>query len=194
MLQGDAAAALDQLTLAADQGLPGLAAIAADPLFAPLAADPRGWRRSRRAPAQPAPAVAPAPVSGGTALVAAGNTAWNPESERLEPRFSFADAPAAPVLPDRPKTAAYELLREHVRRGRAAGNHGDLYDNRDRGHSTLKPEAHPQLSFVATPRPPGRRTPTTGWATGCSSTIPPSAIPRPPSPAARSGAACRGTR
>ena len=53
------------------------------------------------------------------------------------------------MLPDRPKTAAYDILREHVRRGRAAGNHGDLYDNRDRGHSALKPEAHPQLAHVA---------------------------------------------
>ena len=34
------------------------------------------------------------------------------------------------------------------KRGRAAGNHGDLYDNRDRGHSKLDPGAHPQLAFV----------------------------------------------
>jgi len=148
MLAGDAAAALDQLALAADGGLPGLAAIAADPLFAPLAADPRLAALAAQ-PALPAPAIAPAAVVGGTALVAAGNTAWNPERERLEPRFGFADAPSAPVLPARPKTAAYEILREHARRGRAAGNHGDLYDNRDRGHSTLKPEAHPQLAHVA---------------------------------------------
>jgi len=33
--------------------------------------------------------------------------------------------------------------------GRAAGNAGDLYDNRDRGHSALKPEAFPQLAHVA---------------------------------------------
>lgn len=32
--------------------------------------------------------------------------------------------------------------------GRAAGNHGDLYDNRDRGHSKLNPASHPLLSFV----------------------------------------------
>ena len=51
------------------------------------------------------------------------------------------------MLPAR-KAAASEILREHVRRGRAAGNHGDLYDNRDRGHSTLEPAAHPQLTHV----------------------------------------------
>ena len=68
-------------------------------------------------------------------------------TERLEPRFSFpATAAAAP--PRGPATAARDLLREHLRRGRAAGNAGDLYDNRDRGHSALKPGDHPQLAHV----------------------------------------------
>ena len=53
------------------------------------------------------------------------------------------------MLPARPKTAALDILREHWKRGRAAGNVGDLYDNRDRGHSALKPEAFPQLAHVA---------------------------------------------
>ena len=43
---------------------------------------------------------------------------------------------------------AENILAELWRRGRAAGNHGDLYDNRDRGHSRLDPAAHPQLAFV----------------------------------------------
>ncbi|MBA3325660.1 MAG: hypothetical protein H0T41_10525, partial [Rhodobacteraceae bacterium] len=76
------------------------------------------------------------------------NTAWNAETERLEPRFAFSGRAEAAVLPAGPKAAARDLLREHVRRGRAAGNHGDLYDNRDRGHSALEPEAHPQLTHV----------------------------------------------
>ena len=53
------------------------------------------------------------------------------------------------MLPARPKTAALDILREHWKRGRAAGNVGDLYDNRDRGHSALKPGAFPQLAHVA---------------------------------------------
>ena len=52
------------------------------------------------------------------------------------------------MLPPTPKVAAWDILREHARRGRAAGNHGDLYDNRDRGHSRLDPEAHPQVTAV----------------------------------------------
>ncbi len=53
------------------------------------------------------------------------------------------------MLPARPKTAALDILREHWKRGRAAGNAGDLYDNRDRGHSTLARQAFPQLAHVA---------------------------------------------
>ena len=93
----------------------------------------------------------PAPVGGGTppvAPVGAGNTAWDPGAERLVPRFAFPAQADGPVLPPRPKTAALEILREHWKRGRAAGNHGDLYDNRDRGHSTLAPDAFPQLAHV----------------------------------------------
>jgi hypothetical protein len=157
MLAGDGPAALAGLEAAARLGLTGLAA---DPLFAPLAADPAlgpglaGLAGLAAAPPAPPPAVpAPAPVAlgaaGGTARVGAGNTGWNPATERLEPRFGFPPAPVAPVLPDRPKTAALEILREHAARGRAAGNHGDLYDNRDRGHSALDLRAHPQLAAVA---------------------------------------------
>jgi len=150
MLADDPAAALDHLEAAAAAGLPDPAGLAADPLFAPLAADPdRAPRLAALAAAPPRPAPVPAAVTGGMAPVTAANTAWNPESERLEPRFAFPDTEPGPVLPARPKTAALDLLREHWKRGRAAGNAGDLYDNRDRGHSALKPAAFPQLAHVA---------------------------------------------
>jgi hypothetical protein len=44
---------------------------------------------------------------------------------------------------------AHRLLWRLMSQGRAAGNHGDLYENRDRGHSRLSPGAHPQLAHVA---------------------------------------------
>ena len=150
LLAGDADTALAQLEESVARGIADPAALA-DPVFAPLAADPATGARLEALRATPAPPPGPAPVatpiSRGRAEVSAANTVWNPDSERLEARFAFPEASSAPVLPAR-KVAAWELLREHVRRGQAAGNHGDLYDNRDRGHSTLTPEAHPQLTHV----------------------------------------------
>ena len=147
MLAGEPEAARAGLLRAAESGFAGLADYLADPLFAPLAADPDLVALAAR----PAPAHAPGvtPVAGGVALVSDANTAWNTAIERLEPRFRFPDAPEADVLPPTPKVAAWDILREHAKRGRAAGNHGDLYDNRDRGHSRLDPAAHPQVTQVA---------------------------------------------
>lgn len=149
MLAGDTAGARAMLEAAAARGFDGIASLVADPLFAGLARDPalRALLAAAPAPAPP-PAPVPARVLDRQARVAASNTAWNPATERLEPRFAFPADTSARVAAPR-KSAAYELLAEHYRRGRAAGNHGDLYDNRDRGHSALDPDAHPQLTHVA---------------------------------------------
>ena len=193
MLAGEPEAARAGLLRAAEIGFPGLAASLADPLFAPLAADPG----SPRWPPRPPPTHAPvaAPVADGVALVSAANTAWNPATERLEPRFALPRRARRPVLPPTPKVAAWDILREHAKRGRAAGNHGDLYDNRDRGHSRLDPAAHP----AGHPRRLFRRRPRRRRRLRAERQPPlrprrPSATPRPRSPAARSGAACRATR
>ena len=140
---------------AAAHGFTGFARLAADPLFAPLAGDAAAGGAPRRRARPPVPA----PVRGGLAPVDAGNTGWNPASERLEPRFGFPAKPDARVLPRGEGSAAENILAELWRHGRAAGNHGDLYDNRDRGHSRLDPAAHPQLSFVDLCRGRPRRRP-----------------------------------
>jgi hypothetical protein len=145
MLAGDGELAAQELAAAAALGLPDLAAVLADPLFAPIAADPRF---AEVEPVPPVPAPVPAPVVDGEAVISAANTGWNPATERLEPRFVFAEASPPDVLPPTPRAGAYDLLRDHWRLGRAAGNHGDLYDNRDRGHSTLRRESFPQLTHV----------------------------------------------
>ena len=160
VLEGAPEAALDHLAAAAAAGLPDPAAVAADPVFAALAADPGlGPRLAAIAATPPAPPPAPVPAAivGGpgsltapaTAPVTAANTAWNPAAERLEATFAPPEGKPGPVLPARPKTAALDILREHWKRGRVAGNAGDLYDNRDRGHSALAPKAFPQLAHVA---------------------------------------------
>ncbi len=63
---------------------------------------------------------------------------------------------ATPVAAGRGKVA--ELLRKWYAEGTAAGNAGDYYDNRDRGHSHLGMRPYPQLQKVAyTPAQRSRR-------------------------------------
>ena len=84
----------------------------------------------------------------GIALVSGANTRWDPATERLRAGFAFPARAEGAVVANQ-GTAATDILREHFKRGRAAGNLGDLYDNRDRGHSALDPKAHPQLARTA---------------------------------------------
>lgn len=53
-----------------------------------------------------------------------------------------------PVLGPKKNDPAHQLLRRLVVQGKAAGNHGDLYENRDRDHSRLPLAQHPQLTEV----------------------------------------------
>lgn len=103
--------------------------------------------RARPATAQGA---SPAAVMAGVALASPANVATDPVSGLLLARFSFDDplprrAPWRRRAPDDP---ALRQLAQWVARGRAAGNVGDLYDNRDRGHSRLAAPERPQLAFV----------------------------------------------
>jgi len=149
MLAGEPDAAVDQLRAAATLGAGGLDRMLADPLFAAVAGDPRlEGLATDTAPALPPPV--PAPLAGRTARVDATNTAWDATSGWLEARFDAGPLPRdPPVLGHQSGDTAYDLLRDLARRGRTAGNHGDLYDNRDRGHSRLPAENHPQLNAVA---------------------------------------------
>lgn len=149
MLAGVPTSALDDLEAAADAGLTGLALLLAGPIFTPLGDDPALAPRLAALLARPDPApVAPVPaaVTDQSAPITEASTAWTPETGRLTPRFAFAAKPPGPVLPAKPKVAALDILREHWKRGRAAGNWGDLYDNRDRGNSRLDLTRYPQVA------------------------------------------------
>lgn len=65
-------------------------------------------------------------------------------------RLARIERPAisAPVLGAQKNRPAHQLLRRLAAMGKAAGNAGDLYDNRDRDHSPLSGEAHPQLTHI----------------------------------------------
>lgn len=100
--------------------------------------------------------IEPALVTENTALVATRNTTWSPAVQRLLSAFVFP-----PILSRKPISSrggepargalpAPELrqLQDWFVRGRAAGLAGTIYDNRDRGHSSLSPTAWPQLAFT----------------------------------------------
>lgn len=60
--------------------------------------------------------------------------------------LDFPDVSGRPILrPDRTDPAA-RLLRHLATRGSINGHRGVIYDNRDRGHSTLRPGAYPSLT------------------------------------------------
>src|SRR6056297_2868108 len=67
---------------------------------------------------------------------------------RLLARVRFPETSAS-VLGAEAHAAGHRLLWKLAFEGMAAGNHGDLYENRDRGHSRLSAKAHPQLTHVA---------------------------------------------
>jgi hypothetical protein len=119
--------------------------------------------------AEPAPLELPEPVAviGQDAPVTLAGTVLIPGLDRRLARFVFpaeaAVAPetdaagdaaagptpaAAPVLDGRLDEAAHRMLKDLYAAGRAAGNRGDLYDNRDRGHSRIPRGDHPQLAHV----------------------------------------------
>lgn len=92
-------------------------------------------------------ALPPIPVQFGSVLVNPSNTAPLPGSTRRLARVAFQPT-TAPVLGAHKKDPAHQLLRRLVNSGQAAGNLGDLYENRDRDHSWLNPKHHPQLTWV----------------------------------------------
>lgn len=102
--------------------------------------------------APPVPERAPIPrrVVDGVARVGDGNTRWRAGDGMLESLFAFpprGPRSAPPADPAERSRVARLLLRLHAA-GRAAGNLGDLYDNRDRGHAALPAAAAPQLAHV----------------------------------------------
>ena len=101
--------------------------------------------------AAPTPPPTPAQVSGGTVHIAPQNILALLPGDRglVQVVFPKSDIPVlVPVLGPRQNQTGHQLLRRLYAAGRAAGNDGDLYENRDRAHSRLLPEAHPQLTHV----------------------------------------------
>lgn len=148
--QGRGDAALESLDTAVSLGLTPASARLQTP-FSALAGDPRYadllTRMGERRAGEDATSPPTSPLDGRTALVSAANTRWDARRSVLLSGFSFpetAETPIVQAMDDGPARQLNGLFAE----GRAAGNVGDLYDNRDNGHSALRREDYPQLGFV----------------------------------------------
>lgn len=97
--------------------------------------------------ATPPPEAGPLVAEDGTLLVRRAALTRDGPGGRLLARVRIPERDA-PVLGEAANGTAARRLRRLVHEGRAAGNHGDLYENRDRGHSRLSTDAHPQLTHV----------------------------------------------
>ena len=95
------------------------------------------WRR----PAQPLE------TKDGVAMINGKNTMWVPPGNVLLTLFKIPDSnKKRQVVRGQGKVG--ELIRRWHTEGTAAGNHGDFYDNHDRGHSNMSYNSFPQLTRI----------------------------------------------
>jgi hypothetical protein len=149
--QGRGDLVVEFLDRAVARGYADAAAVAASPLFQRFADDPRlAAVAAREPPATPERPAAAAAVTDRAAPVEPDNIRWNPETGLLEVLLAFPPVPPSrrAEIADLADGAAAQLLDELARRGAAAGHHGDLYDNRDRKHSSLDLRRFPSLAEV----------------------------------------------
>lgn len=153
-LQDKPEGALENLQAAMARGFSNAKVLEQDPSFQSLRGKPQFQRLLSEMKLQvksPIPAfrtsVTPRAVAEGRALVDETNTVWERRANLLLSVFQF---PAAnkPALVYKGSDPTFQLLNDWHRNGTSAGNYGDLYDNRDNGHSRLPPLTFPQLTHV----------------------------------------------
>jgi hypothetical protein len=156
--QGKAGAALDTLREAVALGFRNADQIRRDDDLTLLRTSPAFadvLKLASTPPAADAPRsmndVTPTPLMpGDVAWVSSTNTLWDFDAAMFRSAFALsADSPRlAPADADAYRGPAQPLLAGWLREGRAVGNVGDLYDNRDDGHSALKVADFPGLARI----------------------------------------------
>ena len=147
-------AALESLDTAISLGFMNRMVIARDPDFGSLRELPRfrellakltqkseATKRNARRP------IIPRLVQNGRAIVDRTNTIWEPRSNSLVAAFKFTESAQIRRIYNGDEPIS-RFLNHWYDSGEAAGNHGDLYDNRDNGHSLLSKKSFPQLSYI----------------------------------------------
>lgn len=169
--RGDAAAAATQFLAAAQAGLREIEPYATAPLYAGMrneaayalalkllesrraeesAAAPEDDAASDPPEVSPPPAHAPvpAPLVDGAAVIAAGNSEWSEIDGAVRAYISMPPAPQGPPPVIGGASPAAALLNRLIAAGRAAGNHGDFYENRDDDHSPFDLARFPLITPV----------------------------------------------
>ncbi len=145
--------AVADLEAAVSSGYSNADRLRQEPAFANLPDKERFNELVNQAEKNPPPNGAAQPVEAalvrdGVALVSASNTRLEPQTNTLQAEFKFRSR-----LFSDPKVMTLDgpvadRLNDLYRSGKAAGNIGDLYDNRDRNHSSIRGNRYPQIGFV----------------------------------------------
>jgi len=153
MARGKMDAARKALFAAAQKGWADAQTIAHDPAFAPLRNDERRWRnlldRIEQNPRLPQPAsVEAAPIAKGKVTIKTANLSVAPTSGLIVAHLAEPPATDQPVVGEEELGAIREKLNAWYRDGKAAGNVGDFYENRDGRHSKLGNKRLPQVTHI----------------------------------------------
>lgn len=104
-------------------------------------------RTARRPPNPWKREVKPAPVQDNLGVVIEENTVWDARLGHFVSRFDLP-APSPETIAVLGHGEAGEWLRQRSKEGKAAGNHGDYYNNYDGNRSTLPFRQFPQLTRI----------------------------------------------
>ena len=86
-------------------------------------------------------------------MVGEANTVWDPRAGALRVFFRHKSELPATRIVRQGKGEVVKLLNRLYSQRKSAGNHRDLYDNRDGNHSRIRPEQFRQLSFITYSQP-----------------------------------------
>lgn len=169
MAKGEVDAAVEALSKAQEHGLFGLDQFLRRPIFDSVRQREdfiKIFEASKNNQPFKAHEATPSGITEKTAIVTSQNTYWDKRHQLLRSEFLIPDHLESELVSNGIPQITDKLLDLYYS-GQGAGNVGDLYDNRDQGHSELDLSKFPQVTRVqfgegagiASPgRPPGFNT------------------------------------